>query len=236
MMSVAAASVTRPRISIVMPALDEAAAIGAAVSGVRGQVDAVIVCDNGSRDGTGMLAAAAGAVVVREAERGYGAACLAALAALPPCDIVVFMDADGSDVPDDLPALVAPIVEGWADLVIGSRVRGTREKGALTPQQVFGNALACRLIWLIWHVDFSDLGPFRAIRREALERLAMQDRDFGWTVEMQVRAAARGLRCAEVPVGYRRRVGRSKISGTLSGVLRAGTKILWVIGREALKR
>jgi hypothetical protein len=146
----------------------------------------------------------------------------------------VFLDADHSDDPADLPRVLAPILEGRADLVIGSRVLGEREKGALLPQAIFGNWLATRLIDWFWGVRFTDLGPFRAIRADALRRLDMQDRDFGWTVEMQIKAARRGLRCAEVPVRYRRRIGRSKITGTISGTFRAAHKILFTIFREAL--
>jgi len=194
----------------------------------------LIVADNGSTDRTAQVARAAGATVVFEPERGYGAACLAALALVrPEVDIVLFVDSDGSDVVADASKIIASLVDGSADLVIGSRVAGSIEPGAMTPPQRFGNWLAPLLVRLIWGVRYSDLGPFRAIRRDALERLAMQDRDFGWTIEMQVRAAKQGLRIIEVPTGYRRRIGISKISGTIRGVLLAGTKILFVIGREA---
>jgi hypothetical protein len=148
-------------------------------------------------------------------------------------DTVLFMDADAADRPEELALLLAPIEAGEADLVIGARRRGV-ERGALTPQQRFGNALACLLIRLVWGVRYTDLGPFRVVRRDALARLGMRDETWGWTVEMQVRAARLGVRVREVPVGYRRRIGTSKISGTLSGTLRAGWKILGVIGAEAL--
>ena len=197
-------------------------------------VDKIVVADNGSRDRTSEVARSAGAKVVRENEPGYGAACLAGIAALPPVDIVVFLDGDYSDYPDDMGKLVDPILKDEADLVIGSRVLGGAERGSLTPVQVFGNWLATRLIGLIWGERFTDLGPFRAVRYAILEALAMADRNFGWTVEMQVKAAQAGLRCAEVPVRYRRRVGSSKISGTIQGTLKAGTKILSVIGWHAL--
>jgi glycosyltransferase involved in cell wall biosynthesis len=198
---------------------------------------AVVVADNGSRDRTADVARAAGARVVSEPRRGYGAACRAALAALrpdPPA-VVVFLDADHSDDPSDLPALLAPLAAGWADLVVGSRTLGVMEPGAFTPVQAFGNALAPALLRLLWGARVTDLGPFRAIRWEALERLRMRDRDYGWTVEMQARAFSSGLRVAEVPVAYRRRrLGRSKVSGTLRGVWGAGTKILWTIARVRL--
>lgn len=227
-----------PRLAIVIPALDEEASVGGVVSAFRSiglaGLGPVIVVDNGSRDATAAAARAAGALVVAEPERGYGAACLAGLAALPPeTDIVIFADADGSDVPQEAHALIAPLIEGRAEMVIGSRALGTVERGAMTWPQRFGNWLAPMLIRLIWGVRYTDLGPFRAIRRDALARLAMADRDFGWTVEMQVRAARQHLAIAEIPVGYRVRIGTSKISGTVMGTIRAGTKILFVVAREA---
>lgn len=188
----------------------------------------VIVADNGSRDGTARVARERGAIVVLEPRRGYGAACLRGLLALKsdPPDVVLFLDADGSDDPSQVPEVLRPILEGTADLVVGSRVLGRADPGALTPHARFGNWLATRLLAALYGARYTDLGPFRAIRYEALLGLGMKDRDFGWTVEMQVRAARRGLRHAEVPVRYRRRVGRSKISGTLGGSARAGVKIL----------
>jgi hypothetical protein len=179
------------------------------------------------------LARAAGATVLFEPERGYGAACQRALAylraATPPPDIVVFMDADRSDDAAELPALVAPILSGDFDFVIGSRTRGAHEAGALLPQARFGNWLATGWIRLWYGFRYTDLGPFRAIRRDSLDRLGMRDRDWGWTLEMQVRALHAGLRVTEVPVRYRRRVGRSKISGTLLGSARAARKIVWTM-------
>ena len=195
-------------------------------------VDVVVVVDNGSTDATRLRAAEAGAKVVSESRRGYGQACLAGLAAVHS-DVVVFLDGDYSDYPEEMADLVRPIVDGEADLVIGSRTRGQRQKGALLPQQRFGNALATGLIRLLFGVAYSDLGPFRAIRADALRRLRMADRNFGWTVEMQVKAARIGLRIAEVPVRYRKRIGQSKVSGTLSGTFRAGYKIIWTILRHA---
>lgn len=221
------------RIGLVIPALDEAASIGLVVRSVPPWVDRVVVADNGSSDQTAEVAAAAGAQVVREPRRGYGSACLAGAEAVRDCDVVVFADADGSDDLAEMNRVVAPILTGHAALVIGSRVRGRAEKGALTPQQRFGNALACLLIRLRWRVRFTDLGPFRAVTRQALDRLAMADPDYGWTVEMQVKAAQSSMAVVEVPVSYRRRIGRSKISGTVRGVLAAGAKILWVIARSA---
>ncbi|HEX7140207.1 MAG TPA: glycosyltransferase family 2 protein, partial [Vicinamibacterales bacterium] len=162
------------------------------------------------------------------AERGYGAACAGALALLADdVDAVVFMDADGSDDPAELPAVIAPILRGEADLVIGTRL--LVEPGALTPQQRFGNWLATRLISLLHRHRYADLGPFRAIRRDLLDRIGMRDRRYGWTVEMQIRALQLGARVVEVPVHYRKRVGRSKISGTVTGVIKAGWWIVYTI-------
>lgn len=227
-----------PHVAVVIPAYNEEASVGATVRGIRAAAPpglaAIIVADNASSDATAAVAAAAGARVVPAPERGYGAACLAALAALDPAvNIVLFMDADLADVPEDAAALLAPLIAGSADLVIGSRTAGVIEPGAMTAPQRFGNWLAPALVRVIWGVRYTDLGPFRAIRRDALDRLAMADRDFGWTIEMQVRAARLGLRIAERPVRYRKRVGQSKISGTVRGVIMAGWKILYVIAREA---
>jgi len=222
------------RIAVIIPALNEEGAIGRVIAAIPAFVDEVVVADNGSTDGTRDVAAGLGARVIRESRRGYGAACLAGLAALADPDIVVFLDGDYSDYPEEMGSLVDPILQGEADLVIGSRILGEREAGALTPQARFGNWLACVLIRLIWGVKYTDLGPFRAVRYTALRALGMQDRDYGWTVEMQIKAAARGLQVQEVPVRYRERLGRSKISGTIRGIAGAGVKILATIGKEGL--
>jgi glycosyltransferase involved in cell wall biosynthesis len=218
-------------VSLIIPALDEELSIGPLLDEVdRALVQQIVVGDNGSRDATAAIATSKGAEVVHVAERGYGAACAGALTRLARnADIVVFMDADGSDDPAEIPLLLAPILENRADLVIGSRALGRVERGALTPQQRFGNWLATRLIRLIYKHRYTDLGPFRAIRRELLDRIAMQDRRYGWTVEMQIRALQLGARVAEVPVRYRKRVGKSKISGTIGGVVKAGWWILYTI-------
>lgn len=224
-----------PRISVIIPAFNEQDGIVSVLGGIpKGLVSEVIVVDNGSTDRTAGLAEQAGARVVREARRGYGSACLAGIASADRPDIFVFLDGDYSDHPDEMPLLLGPILRGEADLVIGSRMLGGREPGALLPQARFGNWLATRLIRLLFGVRFTDLGPFRAVRREALERIGMQDTTFGWTVEMQVRAAELGLRTTEVPVSYRRRVGVSKITGTVSGTVKAGYKILYTIFRHWL--
>lgn len=220
-------------VAVIIPALNEEAAIGRVIAAIPPWADEVIVVDNGSTDRTVEVAAAHGARVLREPHRGYGAACLAGIRALKDPDIVVFLDGDFSDLPEEMSFLVDPIIRGEADLVIGSRVLGRRQPGALSPQARFGNWLACLLIRLIWGVRFTDLGPFRAIRYPALLTLDLKDRDYGWTVEMQIKAILRGLRVSEVPVSYRRRLGQSKISGTLRGVCKAGAKILYVIFAEA---
>ncbi|MDX2287329.1 MAG: glycosyltransferase family 2 protein [Hyphomicrobiaceae bacterium] len=221
-------------IGVVIPARNEEAAIGTVVAAIPSWVDRVIVVDNGSTDATAERARGAGATVVTEPEPGYGAACLAGIAALGDVDILVFCDGDAADHPEDMADLVDPILASTADLVIGSRTLGSREPGALSPQQVFGNWLATRLIAWRWGVRFTDLGPFRAIRRDRLEALHMADRTYGWTVEMQVKAARMGLACREVPVRYRRRIGTSKISGTVRGTVLAGTTILSLIARHWL--
>lgn len=220
------------RIDVVIPALDEASSIGSLVHRLqRPPVRNVLVVDNGSGDGTARAAREAGATVIPEPRRGYGSACLAGIRALPPdSDLVVFLDADGSDDPTYLATLVEPIVAGRADLVVGAR-RGAVEAGALTPMQRVGNVVAAGWLRARFGLQATDLGPFRAIRRSALDRLAMRDPDYGWTVEMQIKAARAGLRYAEIAVPYRRRVGRSKISGTVRGTVGASVKILWLLAR-----
>src|SRR5437867_5278058 len=225
-------------VAVVIPALNESASVPKVIDSIpRNRVCEIIVVDNGSTDDTAGAARRAGARVVIEPRRGYGSACLAGIAALAcrPPDIVVFLDADFSDHPGELPLLLAPIEEGRADLVIGSRAMGRRERGSLMPQARFGNWLATRLIRLFSGVRFTDLVPFRAIRYESLKALRMRDADFGWTVEMQMKAALTELRIAEVPVSYRKRIGTSKITGTVSGSLLAGAKILWTIGRLSIE-
>jgi len=234
-MNLGAGQSRRPKVSVLIPAHNEEASIGLVIGEIpKDLVDEIVVADNASTDRTGEVAREAGALVVEEPRPGYGAACLAAMAAMSHPDIVVFLDGDHSDYPEEISFLLEPILENQADLVIGSRTLGQVEKGALTPQQRYGNALATNLIRLLFRVRFTDLGPFRAIRGDALERIGMVDRDYGWTVEMQVKAARLGLRCVEVPVRYRKRIGTSKISGTLSGTLKAGTKILWTIFKYAI--
>ena len=226
--------VSPPSIAVVIPACNEEAAIGKVLAAIpKDLVKQVVVVDNGSADATAFRARSMGAKVVSEKRRGYGRACLVGVAALREPDIVVFLDGDYSDYPEEMPALVAPLLEGNADLVIGSRTLGKRQRGALLPQAWLGNVLATWLIRRFFGVTYTDLGPFRAIRYDALKRLNMEDCDFGWTVEMQVKAARRGMRVAEVPVRYRRRIGTSKISGTIRGSVGAGCKILLTIFRHA---
>jgi glycosyltransferase involved in cell wall biosynthesis len=221
---------------VVIPARDEIESLPRVLADLpRERVREVIVVDNGSTDGTGAIALSRGCVVVDEPRRGYGSACLAGLAHLAesrvPPDVVAFLDADHSDHADELPRLLEPITVGLADFVVGSRALGTSERGALLPQQRFGNQLAAFLIRRLYGVTVTDLGPFRAIRWEALSRLGMSDRDYGWTAEMQVKALKAGLRYVEVPVSYRRRTGKSKIAGTVRGTVGASVKILYTIFR-----
>ncbi|HEY3124455.1 MAG TPA: glycosyltransferase family 2 protein [Thermoanaerobaculia bacterium] len=244
------------RTSVIIPVFNERDSLSLVVGDIpRGLVSEIVVVDNGSTDGTDLVAqrltesgGACGPAnrleisggpcgplhvrLVRESRRGYGSACLAGLAALEasPPDVVVFLDGDYSDHPEEMTELLSAIDRG-ADLAIGSRTLGQRERGALLPQARLGNLLACVLIGLLYGYRYTDLGPFRAIRWDACRRLRMRDPDFGWTCEMQVKALREGLSVTEIPVSYRRRVGVSKITGTLSGTLRAGFKILWTIVR-----
>lgn len=222
-------------VALIMPARNEALALPGVLKNVPSLVDRVIVVDNGSTDSTARVAKEHGREVVAEPRLGYGRACLAGLAALrdDPPHMVAFADADGSDDVSRLLDLLDPISTGRVDMALGRRV--AEDATALGCHQRFGNWLATRLIYLVWRHDYADLGPMRAISWPALRMLEMSDPDYGWTVEMQVKAVKLGLRVTELPMPYYRRVaGRSKVSGTLTGSLRAGVKILWIIGREAL--
>ena len=228
----------QPRISVIIPAHNEAKAIGLVLAEIpAGLVREVVVVDNNSTDNTSAAARAAGATVLHEARPGYGYACLTGMTYVfgqpqsEQPDIVVFLDGDHSDFPEQMPELLAPLLAGAADMVIGSRALGEREKGSLLPQQRFGNWLAARLLRLRYGGTVTDLGPFRAILAPALLALHMEDKTYGWTVEMQVKAARQGLRTVEVPVRYRKRIGTSKVSGTVRGTIGAGYKILWTIFR-----
>jgi len=224
----------RPVIDVIIPAFNEEKSISLVLNDIpENLVNEVIVVNNASQDNTFEVAKANGATVLTENRQGYGYACLKGIEYLKKreqtCDIVVFIDADYSDYPVEMPNVVQPIIEEDYDMVIGSRARGEREPGSMMPQQIFGNWLATWLIKLIYNVTFTDLGPFRAIKFKKLLDINMQDQTFGWTVEMQVKAIKNHLKYTEVPVSYRKRVGVSKIAGTVSGSLKAGYKIIYTI-------
>jgi glycosyltransferase involved in cell wall biosynthesis len=226
-------------IAAVVPALDEEANIGDVVRGISKHVDVVIVVDNGSRDRTAAAAKDAGAEIVTERRRGYGAACLAGVARARDLDaeVVVFLDADGSDDPEDATRLLAPIASGEADLVLGIRTSRSTEPGAMMPVQRFGNWLAPWLIRLTVGARYSDMPPFKAIRREALDRLGLTDTGMGYIIEMLLKAHDLGLTVLEIEVRCRKRhAGSSKISGTIRGTVRASAKITFSIARHALAR
>jgi glycosyltransferase involved in cell wall biosynthesis len=226
----------RPKLSVIIPAYNEEEAIALVIRAIPKElVTEIIVCNNGSRDNTRQNALNEGATVLDEPQSGYGNACLKGVAYLKSKplseqpDILVFIDGDYSDYPEQLPSLIAPILEQHTDLVIGSRVLGKREKASMTPQQVFGNWLATTLIRWIYGYHFTDLGPFRAIKWDKFLALNMIDRNYGWTVEMQIKAAKHHLTYTEIPVDYRARIGVSKVSGTIKGTILAGYKILFLI-------
>jgi glycosyltransferase involved in cell wall biosynthesis len=232
-----------PRIAVVIPAWNEEGSIGRVIDALpKDYVERVVVADNNSTDYTATVAVKFGATVVPARRQGYGSACLAAIAHLAelPADqrpeIVAFVDADFSDHPEQLPLLVDPIIAGEADFVLGSRMLKKQPAGALLPQAIFGNKLACFLMRLFFKARYTDLGPFRAIGWGALQSLGMCDRDFGWTVEMQIKAARQGLRTREVAVDYRPRIGYSKITGTVKGTIKAGYKILLTLFRYGVLR
>ena len=221
-------------IDVVIPAYNEEASISLVLNDIPDSlVREVIVCNNASTDRTREVAIQSGATVLDQPKKGYGSACLKGLEYIAQKDIkpdiVVFLDADYSDHPEEMSEVVRPILDEGQDMVIGSRALGNMEEGAMMPQQIFGNWLATNLIRLIYKYHFTDLGPFRAIKYDRLCDLEMKDPDFGWTVEMQVKAAKQGFRCTEVPVSYRKRIGVSKVSGTIRGTILAGHKILWTI-------
>lgn len=223
-------------IKVIIPAFNEENGVGEVIKEIpTSLVQEIIVVNNGSTDATERVAKEAGATVLREPVSGYGRACLKGMEYLAQSEtkpeIVVFLDADHSDYPEEMPELIKPIIENGVDMVIGSRALGMKERGSMTPQQIFGNWLATRLLKLFYGVKFTDLGPFRAIRYDKLLALNMQDKTYGWTVEMQLKAAKQKMKCTEVPVRYRRRIGDSKVSGTIKGTIGAGYKILFTIFR-----
>ncbi len=228
------------RIYVIIPAFNEEASIAKVIAEIPGSVEETIVVSNNSTDATETVARTAGATVLSEPRRGYGHACLKGMAYInskvQPQDIIVFLDGDYSDYPEELTKVVQPILEYDYDLVIGARRKALREKHSMTPQQVFGNWLATFLMKLFFKATFTDLGPFRAIKHEQLKLLGMTDKTYGWTVEMQLKAIKKGLAYTEVPVRYKKRIGVSKVSGTVKGTIFASIKILTWIFKYGLKQ
>ena len=223
------------RISVIIPAYNEEDSIGLVLDALpQNLIHEIIVVDNNSTDDTARSASEKGARVVAEKRRGYGSACLKGISELDNPDIVVFLDGDFSDYPEEIIQLVEPIESGKKDFVLGSRMLIPESRSALLPQSRYGNQLAVFLMRLFFRHQYTDLGPFRAIRYESLQAIAMQDTNFGWTVEMQIKAVKKGLRILEIPVKYRERVGVSKITGTFSGTIKAGTKIIYTIFKYLL--
>ena len=221
-----------PKIVVVIPAHNEEKSIGLVIKDIpKNVVSNTIVVSNNSTDKTVEVASEAGAIVLTEDRKGYGWACLKGITKAKElgAEIIVFLDGDYSDYPEEIPLVVAPIIEQDMDMVIGSRALGESEKGSMTPQQVFGNWLATRMIRIFYCAKFTDLGPFRAIKMESLEKLKMADKTYGWTIEMQIKAVKRKMRFCEVPVNYKKRIGISKVSGTVKGTVLAGIKIIFAV-------
>lgn len=221
-------------VDVIIPVYNEEDSIGKVISEIPDTiVRNVVVCNNGSKDRTASVAESHGAIVVHQPEKGYGNACLKGMEYISNLeikpDIIVFLDGDYSDYPSEMVDLIKPIVTENVDMVIGSRALGEMQSGAMMPQQIFGNWLATTLIRIIYSYEFTDLGPFRAIKYPVLMAMKMEDKTFGWTVEMQVKAAKMKLKTTEVAVRYRKRIGKSKVSGTIKGTILAGHKILWTI-------
>ncbi|MEL7270855.1 MAG: glycosyltransferase family 2 protein [Bacteroidota bacterium] len=228
-----------PSIKVIIPAVNEGESIGKVVSEIPNSVDEIIVVNNGSTDDTHENAEKAGATVLLEERKGYGFACLKGMQYIEQQskspDVIVFIDGDYSDYPEELDKVVAPILEDDVDFVVGARTKALREPGSMTPQQVFGNQLATFLMRLFFRARFTDLGPFRAIKYEKLKILDMQDKTYGWTVEMQLKVLKKKMAYCEVPVRYKRRIGVSKVSGTIKGTIFAGVKILGWIFKYSVK-
>lgn len=225
-------SLASKNIKVVIPAFNEEQSITKVITDIPKElVSEIIVVNNCSTDNTKFNAQKAGATVLDEKRKGYGWACLKGIdyAKSKGAEIIVFIDGDYSDYPEEMHEVLLPILENQADLVIGSRALGNREKGSMTIPQVFGNWLATRLMRVFYGIRFTDLGPFRAIKVDSLALLNMEDKTYGWTIEMQIRAAQKKLRCAEVPVNYKNRIGKSKVSGTIKGTIMAGYKIIFAI-------
>ena len=222
------------KVSVIIPALNEELSISMVIDDLpKDIIDDIIVVDNGSSDSTVSVAEKAGARVLKETTRGYGAACLKGISLAQDPDIIVILDGDYSDYPDRISLLLDPIIEQEYDMVLGSRVLGKAEKGSLTMPQIIGNRLATCLIAKVTGFKYTDMGPFRAIKKEKIKDLKMKDKNYGWNVEMQIKAVKHGFKIKEVPVDYRNRIGESKISGTVSGVIKAGTKIIYSVFKYA---
>ncbi len=225
----------KPIVDVIIPAFNEENSVGKVINDIPSQVRNIVVVNNNSNDQTRSVAISAGGIVVDEPQQGYGKACLTGILYLESLDIVpdivVFLDADFSDFPQELVNLIAPIIQNDFDMVIGSRAKGKREAGSMTFPQIFGNWLATTLMHYIYKTDYSDLGPFRAIKWEKLKELGMKDENYGWTIEMQIKAAKKGFKTTEVSVNYKTRIGTSKISGTVKGTVMAGYKILLTVFR-----
>lgn len=224
-------------IGVIIPMLNEERSIQKVFDDIPAFVDWIVTVDNGSRDRSAEVARSKGAIVLSESRRGYGWACMKGIEFLRgrQCDIIAFMDGDYSDHPEELPLLIDPIIQHHYDLAVGSRVTGMREDGALPFHSLFGNRLAGFLINVFWKARFTDLGPFRVITREAIEKMNLREMKYGWTVDMQIVAAKMKLKCTEIPVRYRKRIGKSKVTGTVKGTVLASITILSTIFRHVMK-
>ena len=229
-----------PTIKVIIPAFNEEKSIAKVIADIPDFVEEIVVVNNNSTDQTALVAAKAGATVLTEKSKGYGYACLKGINYLSQKektpDILVFLDGDFSDFPQELTKVIQPIKNNNADFVVGARVKELRESGSLTPQQVFGNWLACFLMKILYKSSFTDLGPFRAIRWSTLEKLQMSDKTYGWTIEMQLKVLRQKIAYQEVPVSYKKRIGVSKVSGTVKGTIFAGMKIMGWIFKHYLSK